>query len=190
MFWQHSGEGISSRRAEYCLRAFIDGRLGAKNIVGFLPFELEDPATLHKGPKRYQKNAQADGVAPPLDSFNSLSKVPDGKDYTQFVEERFGRNLDIALASSAKLAIRKRIADALSIFGGGHPSSLQRSCCQGPPAANSECSEDDVYLYPCGMNSIFHIHQLMMTCRGHMRSITYGYGVDLICCDARNTDML
>src|SRR5438045_1791700 len=50
-FWQHTGEGISSRQAEYCHRAFKTGILVAKIAIE------GTPNTTHKvpkGPKRYR----------------------------------------------------------------------------------------------------------------------------------------
>ena len=36
-------------------------------------------------------------------------------------------------------------------------------------------SDDDVYLYPCGMNSIFNTHQMMLESRGQLKSISFGF---------------
>ena len=151
IFWQHSGDGISSRRAEYCHKAFEEGRLIT--------------VTPSKGPRRYQTNSNKTAIA-------------DGEletnDCVRFVEERFGRNLDLSLASSAKLAIRRRIAGALTANVDLH-EALELS---QPPARMEQVkgfSEDDVYLYPCGMSSIFNTHRSMMICRGQMKSISYGY---------------
>ena len=158
-FWQHSGDGISSRRAEYCHRAFDDGRL-------IIQTSTIPPI---KGPRRYQKKESMD---------NSIQcepwRGPDRKDYIQFVEERFGRNLDVSLACNAKQAIRRRIAGALTANVDLH-EALEMS----KPSTRSEhvegFSEHDVYLYPCGMSSIFNTHRVMMACRGEMKSISFGY---------------
>ena len=158
-FWQHSGDGVSSRRAEYCHRAFDDGRLTIRNTT--------IPPT--KGPRRYQKKESID---------NSIQcepvRAPDRKDYLQFVEERFGRNLDISLACNAKQAIRRRIAGALTAN-----VDLHEALEMAKPSTRTEhvegFSEHDVYLYPCGMSSIFNTHRVMMACRGEMKSISFGY---------------
>lgn len=158
-FWQHSGDGISSRRAEYCHKAFNDGRLTVQRAV----------MSPSKGPRRYQKKESID-LSPQCES----TKGRDGKDYIQFVEERFGRNLDVSLAYSAKLAIRRRIAGALTANVDLH-EALEMS----KPSTRTEhvegFSEHDVYLYPCGMSSIFNTHRAMMACRGEMKSISFGY---------------
>ena len=159
VFWQHSGDGISSRRAEYCHKAFNDGRLTVQRAV----------MSPSKGPRRYQKKESID-LSPQCES----TKGRDGKDCIQFVEERFGRNLDVSLAYSAKLAIRRRIAGALTANVDLH-EALEMS----KPSTRTEhvegFSEHDVYLYPCGMSSIFNTHRAMMACRGEMKSISFGY---------------
>ncbi|KAL9605927.1 MAG: hypothetical protein Q9179_000904 [Wetmoreana sp. 5 TL-2023] len=92
----------------------------------------------------------------------------------QFVEERYGRNLDLSLAGKAKLAIRRRIAGALMV-----DVDLDQPPEDVTPSTNVRqvpgVSEDDVYLYPSGMSSIFNTHRIMMACRGKMRSICFGF---------------
>ena len=169
IFWQHSGDGISSRRAEYCYKAFNDGYLAAD---GATCQQVNDCSFLSpsKGPRRYQKKDSAD-MSPhkTVDSTGALER----KDSVQFVEERFGRNLDVSLAANAKLAIRRRIAGALTAN-----VDLQEALeISKSPTRNAKVegfSEDDVYLYPCGMSSIFNTHRTLMACRGLKKSISYG----------------
>ena len=156
-FWQHSGDGISSRRAEYCHKAFSAGRLGAKGVSceAMKGLSVSSPS---KGPRRYQKRDSGDMFA---HKTNEVTSNSERKDSVQFVEERFGRNLDASLAANAKLAIRRRIALEMS----------------KPPSRKAQFegfSEDDVYLYPCGMSSIFNTHRTLMACRGPQKSISYG----------------
>lgn len=168
-FWQHSGDGISSRRAEYCHHAFNDGHLVAKGFA----CEKTNGHTFtspSKGPRRYQKTDSMDmSVQKASDAIGGLER----KDSVQFVEERFGRNLDVSLAANAKLAIRRRIAGALTANVDLH-EALKMS---KPPTRKAQVegfSEADVYLYPCGMSSIFNTHRTMMACRGPRKSISYG----------------
>ena len=166
MYWQHSGEGVSSRRAEYCHKAFENGTLVAREFV----HATSQDSTVCKGPRRYQKNGSVDLKT----SSQTDRPMTDKQDFVQFVEERFGRNLDISLAYKAKKAIRKRIAgalcvnveltEALDINGGTDEACPGRSL-----------SEDDVYLYPCGMSSIFNAHRILMSCRGSIKSISFGF---------------
>lgn len=168
-FWQHSGDGISSRRAEYCHKAFEDGRLTTQII----PVQQTIGACLtppSKGPRRYQKKDSTD--LSPIKQF-PVGVALEGKDSARFVEERFGRNLDISLASNAKLAIRRRIAGALT----ANVDLKDALEAHSTPTRNDPVngfSECDVYLYPTGMSSIFNIHRTMMACRGQLKSISFG----------------
>ena len=74
-----------------------------------------------------------------------------------FVEERFGRNLPIALAQDAKIALRRRIAGTLVGELAEEPVERAVSARQV-----SGVSENDVFLFPTGMNSIYHAHQTLM----------------------------
>ena len=163
-FWQHSGDGISSRRAEYCHKAYDDGHLAARSSIN----ENGEEPVLCKGPRRYQKNPSVD-IRPV-----SRDEQVDGKDYVQFVEERFGRNLDVSMATNAKQAVRKRIAGALS----ANVDLPEVLSVKNPPQRTDRVknfSEDDVYLYPCGMSSIFNTHRTLMACKGEMKSISFGF---------------
>ncbi|GAA5981766.1 hypothetical protein JCM10908_004601 [Rhodotorula pacifica] len=86
----------------------------------------------------------------------------------RYVEERYGRNLDLSLAPLAKLAMRRRIAGVLS-ESPGEELPVDQVQLKGKAVEQQESSrgvqgltEDDVWLYPCGMNAIFHAHQLAM----------------------------
>ncbi|CCH44410.1 putative cystathionine gamma-synthase [Wickerhamomyces ciferrii] len=98
-YWQHSGEGISSRMGEYVLQ------------------ELQI-------------------------SENNLNEDKD-KEYKMFIEERFGRNLNLSYVNEAKQILKRRIAGTLK--DDSDLDSNQRVIC-----------EDDIFLYPTGMASIFN----------------------------------
>ena len=168
-FWQHSGDGISSRRADYCHEAFEDGRL----LVGNASVEGANGIFVtvsNKGPRRYRKT-DSHSLLPTMQS--SSEDISQQSDSVRFVEERFGRNLDVTLASGAKLAIRRRIAGALTAN-----VDLYEALRLSQPVTQMDhirgCSEDDVYLYPCGMSSIFNIHRVLLACRGQMESVSFG----------------
>ena len=163
-FWQHSGDGISSRRAEYCYKAYRDGHLAPRCTRGG---DKEEPI-LSKGPRRYQKKPSADIRLLPQD------EQTDGRDYLQFVEERFGRNLDMSMATNAKQAVRRRIAAALS-SSVGLPEVLDVTNPLRRTDRVKNFSEDDVYLYPSGMSSIFNTHRTLMASIGKMKSISFGF---------------
>jgi cystathionine gamma-synthase len=97
----------------------------------------------------------------------------ENRESSQFVEERFGRNLDVLYVDNAKSAIRRRIAGSLT----GEIDLTAPLGAEVEPTIRgvAQTSEDDVYLYPCGMNSIFSIHQMLLEARGPMKSIMFGF---------------
>ena len=178
-YWQHSGDGVSSRRAEFCHGLFQDGILVDQKT-------LQRPSNGYgkssKGPRRYQKgsvdkisfkmhNVSQDGVdASPLLHTNGAAE---NRESTQFLEERFGRNLDVSFVENAKSAICRRITGSLTseIDLASGPGTEMTSNMRGV----ADLAEDDVYLYPCGMNSIFMTHQMLMKARTPMKSISFGF---------------
>lgn len=109
-YWQHTGEGASSRLAEY----FLD---------------------------RYTASG-------------------DAKDQTNYVEERFGRNLDVSRSEEAKGALRTRIATHL---------------CQHVDNITAE----QIYLYPTGMTAINAAHRVSMAFNkseeNGLKSVCFGF---------------
>lgn len=177
-FWQHSGEGVSSRRAEFCHKAFDEGLLLA-TVDESSEASMVGSLMLCKGPRRYQKDRT---TYSPRQTLHHRDKdqsgvrpkaVAEGKEYVQFLEERFGRNLDMSLAANAKLAIRRRIAGALTADVELH-EALKMTEAKSLMRYVQGFSEDDVYLYPTGMSAIFNIHRTMMTLRGGLKSVCYG----------------
>jgi cystathionine gamma-synthase len=164
-FWQHTGDGISSRRAEMFHKAFEQGHLKPRD------HSIETPKPTLKGPKRYRRQ----------DSLSALPKAESGnKQQTQdvfgtvqFLEERFGRNLDMSLAKNAKLAIRKRIAGSIT-------SDVEIDEALAMPESDhrfrseNSIQLDDIYLYPTGMSSIFNTHRMLLKARGPLKSIMFG----------------
>lgn len=174
-FWQHTGEGISSRRAEIAQKAFETGLLVERDAC------RQDQATHQKfvkGPRRYRRKESIEVKSEPfLDPMTEKSALPgippmEGPEYVQFVEERFGRNLDLSLAASAKMAIRRRIAGSLT-------ANVELDKVLELTSAETirrmpGFSVDDVHLYPTGMSSIFNTHRTMMAARGQLKSICFG----------------
>ena len=159
-FWQHSGDGISSRRAEYCHDLF------SKNLL-IDRTKLEELNRSCKGPRPYRKNTSIDI------SNGAGTGSGEVRDPTLYVEERFGRNLDISLTTNAKLAVRRRIAGSLTENVALHDAlNLEKDAARTRKVA--DFTEDDVYLYPCGMSSIYNTHRIMMAAKGQMKSIVYG----------------
>lgn len=177
-FWQHSGDGISSRRAEFCHKAFDEGLLLA-TIDKSTEASIVSSLMLGKGPRRYQRGRSLYSLRHIQHRRNQDQSIveviasAEGKECVQFVEERFGRNLDLSLAANAKLAIRRRIAGALTADV-ELCEALQMTEARVLMRHVQGFSEDDVYLYPTGMSAIFNIHRTMMTFRGDLKSVCYG----------------
>ena len=181
VFWQHTGEGISSRHAEFCQKALDEGVMVEAST-------LSQPTTprLSKGPRRYQRPVSIDhGISQTTNGHSNGHTNGDTqaggesgvKDSALFVEERFGRNLDVAFAAQCKVAIRRRIAGSLSA-NEDLPQALEMTP-EGPLNERSRdvpgFSVDDVYLFPNGMNAIFHAHRSLKLSRGELPSVMYGF---------------
>ncbi|KAF3479982.1 cystathionine gamma-synthase [Arthroderma uncinatum] len=171
--WQHSGSGISSRRSEFCLKALKDGYL-VEESQGHAK-ESKTDNVIHKGPKRYQKFESCGSSNEPAKKTESTggesTRASDGGEFGQFIEERFGRNLNMSLANNAKLAVKRRIAGSLTTDVG-----LNEPLEDSPKSTRmSGLNEEHIFLFPTGMNSIFTVHQLLLSARGPMKSICFGF---------------
>ena len=127
---------------------------------------LASPSQISKGPQRYRRGCAK--------SSSHAANAETIKDHVQFVEERFGRNLDPKLAENAKFAIRRRIAGALIADLDLH-ETLEKVEVTGHERGVAGFSVDHVYLYPSGMSSIFNTHRILLKCRGEMKSICFGF---------------
>ncbi|KAM3427633.1 hypothetical protein MY4824_009311 [Beauveria thailandica] len=168
-YWQHTGDGISSRRAEFChdlLRAGIMVPSSSKNAIREITLKSS------RGPKRYQRTNSVDETAGPNAKAVSTTSN-DTKESSRFLEERFGRNLDLSLAKGAKSAIRRRIAGSLA----GEDDLLEEAVLDLPRTSlhTRNLSESDIYLFPTGMNAIFNAHRALMAARGRLQSVSFGF---------------
>lgn len=169
-FWQHTGEGISSRQADFCHACF------KKQLSRDSPANGRAQHS-HRGPRRYQRKSSADATQSnirPRSSRQADDAIAEGEDCSVHIEERYGRNLDLSLASTAKVLIRRRIAGLLTANAEPEkakemPGNLQTS------RIRKGFSDDDVYLFPTGMSSIFNTHRILMALRGPMKSICFGF---------------
>ncbi|OJD28170.1 hypothetical protein ACJ73_00431 [Blastomyces percursus] len=171
--WQHTGDGISSRRSEFCLKALEDGYLIEENLQP----QRDEPTIQrpHKGPKRYQRNGSLGNLSkdstPSQPQTKQKSEIPSSKEFDMFIEERFGRNLSTAHANNAKLAVRRRIAGSLTCDG---------ELSEAPQPTSSDgriagLTEEHVFLFPTGMSAIFNSHRMLMAARSPMKSICFGF---------------
>lgn len=156
-YWQHCGDILSSRQAEYCLR-LLDKKAEAEA-------EQAEALKPKRGNQRYGRPGR------PL-AANAGGESCEAE-HLSYVEERYGRNLPVQYADHAKVALRRRIAGIITEKE--DEQALQLEDVKMATEADLETqrqmqgernmkglSEDDVYLYPCGMSAIFHAHQLAL----------------------------
>ncbi|KAH8920485.1 PLP-dependent transferase [Atractiella rhizophila] len=158
-FWQHTGEGISSRFAARCLKLLKD----KEEATGKERRRSQDTpssptSTASRSWKsRYQNKAispiftpspptSPTTSSPVLQSKSTQEELDEDADF--YVEERYGRNLPTNLGEEAKLTVRKRIAGVLG-------DQLEET------SLRNGLTEDDVYLYPTGMTAIFRAHVMV-----------------------------
>ncbi|KAK1248117.1 hypothetical protein MKX08_006337 [Trichoderma sp. CBMAI-0020] len=172
-YWQHTGDGVSSRRAEFSHELFKHGQLVAvKERQSHTP-----PEKLIRGPKRYSRSAAAGGTHTNGSEAKAVapsSEIPEeANESFRFLEERFGRNLDLTQVAKAKSAIRRRIAGSLS--GEADMNDEAKLDAKSNSRGMESLDETDVLLYPCGMNAIFNAHRALLATLGAYKSISFGF---------------
>lgn len=168
LFWQHTGDGISSRRAEFYLKLLEAGDLRTSTTK-------EAPQS-SRGPRRYQRKHSLDETSKSdlgRQKDDTSKNGTDPQDSTQFVEERFGRNLDSSSVLNAKLAITRRIAGSLNVSPNAD-NVLDEDVDGNVFSGIRSLKTDDVYLYPTGMSSIFNTHRSLLIGFGEFKSISFG----------------
>ncbi|KAJ3273908.1 hypothetical protein HDV01_003739 [Terramyces sp. JEL0728] len=155
-FWQHTGTGITSRFAEYCLIQL--------DVFYVLPKQRE-PVTGGKV-QSFKKEEKSQS--------KSRQNLESSKVAAIFVEERFGRNLDMKLEiEQVKCALKKRIAGVLgdandsadAIDDGDDNESLR----------DEKVNQDHVFLFPSGMQAIYFSHKLTIALYPGLKSVQYGF---------------
>lgn len=174
-FWQHSGDIISSRLAEYCLRIMDENK------------KSNDAGDSKKDADLYSPKMTMGSRSRSHYSIKSLKKEDpkeeEAVEQTTYLEERYGRNLPTKFANNAKLALRRRIAGVISSDYKIHDDQLDETTTadleeqrklKGDRGIRG-LSEEDVYLYPCGMSAIYHAHQVSMIAGDEsLKSVCFG----------------
>ncbi|KAM0348307.1 hypothetical protein ACHAPU_004275 [Fusarium lateritium] len=173
-YWQHTGEGTSSRRAEFCHGLFKEDLLVPLTRTRTPPEAAQGRP--HRGPRRYTRPGSIDGISSPAPTATKVasSQTPvESIESSRFLEERFGRNLDLSMVERAQSAIRRRIAGAMAheVDMSNDPLPAMTSNTRGMP----NLEETDVYLYPAGMNAIFNAHRALLHAREPAQSISFGF---------------
>lgn len=188
-YWQHTGEGISSRMADYFLR--ISDPLHVTSLDSRSSSEQPHVDLMKKkqnSNRHYSRNPSTDQ---PVSRHSPSASAGDAetlnRDHLTYLEERYGRNLNSKSVSQAKLAVRRRICGSLVIDA--DIECALKSSQNGVKAASGthdheRVDEDDVYLYPTGMTSIFHAHQIAM------QSLPNGTSLKAACFGFPYTDTL
>ncbi|KAJ8609525.1 hypothetical protein MRB53_039083 [Persea americana] len=177
-FWQHTGEGISSRLADYFLRisdhspSTASPDPGSDSHVEFTKKNQNHNRHYSRKPS-VEKVYQTNRPTPAAGDAETLNR-----DQLIYLEERYGRNLELKHVKQAKVALKRRIAGSLALDA--DIEEALRASQNGSKVAteHERVHEDDVYLYPCGMNAIFHAHQLAMSCMENgtaRRSACFGF---------------
>ncbi|KAI3482192.1 hypothetical protein L1887_55162 [Cichorium endivia] len=204
-FWQHTGDGISSRQADRCLSllehssrnaadqhevanrpAAADAASAPESVTSISTDDMYKKSAGKRFYNRYTRTNSHTATPSPTSSAPqtpsssgilqrpstagedaaaavAASVEPVSSDLVTYVEERYGRNLPLTSAPSAKLALRRRVAGTLL------SDRSEQSATEAPGDQVGESgrtgtgvTEDDVFLFPCGMSAIFHAHQLAM----------------------------
>ncbi|KAJ3045671.1 hypothetical protein HDV00_007797 [Rhizophlyctis rosea] len=194
-FWQHSGEGISPRYAEHCLRVlesnsrsveFADARGGSGRggeSAGGGDADALSPSAKPRGPPQsnpyytrtaYRPESQRERREEMNDRASQL-------EHDMFVEERYGRNLDVRFAGEAKAALRKRIAGVLGDAKEGTATEDGMNLSAGAEAAvvwgsrEGGVTENDVYLFPTGMSAIYNAYRAITSAFPGRKTAQFGF---------------
>ncbi|ORX49114.1 PLP-dependent transferase [Hesseltinella vesiculosa] len=176
-YWQHAGDIVSSRLAEYCLRILDQNDAATNNSADAAP-------TAMLGPKKQGRYGRPTASGTATTAKPSASNQED-VDQQFFLEERYGRNLPVAFAGQAKRALRRRIAGVLTEAEEIHKAltseqttdaDLEKQRGRTGQRGIKGLSENDVYLYPTGMSAIYHAHQIAMKVGDASRhSVCFGF---------------
>lgn len=168
-FWQHTGQGISSRLAEKCLSLWP-----REDVQRPSPVSSRFPS---RGHNRHYSAVKIPS-SPKFDSPSSPVIEDLSKDHSVYLEERYGRNLPLAAAAFAKCILRSRVAGVLKENSSGCQNEFyteQKDLLVGPSTRGiAEVAVDDVYLYPTGMAAIWNAHNMALAILPPAKSICFG----------------
>ncbi|THH14616.1 hypothetical protein EW146_g5744 [Bondarzewia mesenterica] len=172
-FWQHTGLGVSSRLAEHYLSLLA--RTGTPSSpTAVVPSKTPNKHYAAKS-KRVSSISSVNGSSGPAEQTGGSAGKGDvlDADMARFIEERYGRNLNVSSASNAKTALRRRIAGVL--FRDSSAENGEAEVELGQSIRGVPVTEKDVYLYPTGMSAICSAHQLALGALGERKSVCFGF---------------
>ncbi|KAF9898031.1 hypothetical protein BX616_004589 [Lobosporangium transversale] len=187
-FWQHAGDIVSSRQAAFCLR-WLQLNAEEQKRQQDEALNLKSNATrMPRGNRHYSATrptlTSSSSSSASLDLNGGMAAIQlqdrkvdeedkpvegeaegiDSRDYEVYVEERYGRNLDLSFAPKAKIALRRRIAAQVAHHAGPNWTGT-----------GEYVTEEDVYLYPTGMSAIYNAHRIAMTLFPERKSVCFGF---------------
>lgn len=157
-YWQHSGEGISSRMAEYVKEELFEvQKKDQSRLLSRNKQELQAQSIQRKSPS----------ISASIRANSQSQNEEVEREFNTFIEQKYGRVLDMKFAPEAKVALRRRISGEADKSQGKEKAKTKRGVV---------IDENDVYLYPTGMASIFHAHQaLLLSEETPKKSVCFGF---------------
>lgn len=158
-YWQHSGEGVSSRMAEYVLKELFENeKKDPIRVQSRIKQELQAQSIQRKSPS----------ISASMRANSQLQNEEVEREFNSFIEQKYGRVLDLMFATRAKLALRRRIS------GQAEKSEAEINASHG--IRGLPINESDVYLYPTGMAAIFNSHQALLGInKTPKKSVCFGF---------------
>ncbi|KAJ2810494.1 Cystathionine gamma-synthase, partial [Coemansia sp. 'formosensis'] len=158
-YWQHTGNGISARLADYCLHI---ARVNEEYEQDVGPYS---PASRGSTTRR-KIGYQSGPAASPNRPTDEVRSHETGIETDAYMEERFGRNCDPRHAAEMKAVLRRRIAGALSEEEQRQGAQVERNV--------TGLTSDDVYLVATGMSAVYYAHLALLGMRGG-KSVCFGF---------------
>ncbi|PVU92558.1 hypothetical protein BB559_003667 [Furculomyces boomerangus] len=191
-YWQHTGDGISSRQADYCLKlANLSNTIlnqkntknsptdKEKNHVNIQPFiKKESTPSYYKknilqtkktNPNSTESQSPNSNPPPPLNQVDPILT-----ESFRYIEERYGRNLNSKLALEAKSILKKRISGLITENDSNNSSSSTDRPINISRNINF-LSESDVYLTSTGMGAIFHTFLNIQNSFNSGKTVCFGF---------------
>ncbi|KAJ2161359.1 Cystathionine gamma-synthase [Coemansia sp. RSA 552] len=148
-YWQHTGDGVSGRLADYCM-----------HIERVNEDYEQDASPRGRAGRGYSQSAPRGAAG------GRERSVESDMEADAYVEERFGRNVSLKYAAEMKLALRRRIAGALTEDEQGQGVQVERGV--------AGLGADDVFLTATGMSAVFYAHQALLNMRPG-KSVCFGF---------------
>lgn len=173
-YWQHAGEGMSSRMAQYATAALF-GESSLEPGLKAGPNSRSNSGSSFRS-LHLKQELQAQMIQKKLPlisaSFGAVQSAQTDidKDAAAFIDQKFGRILDLKFTAGAKRALRRRICGKVD----KSHSELEE---MEKARRGKHLSETDVYLFPSGMAAIFYAHHALLALAGSRaeKSVCFGF---------------